>query len=1531
MSSSATLSIFTLPQPDSYLFQIQQPEGAQGTATLSCHHNLPSSTVQLLNEQTEQTILLLNRLVEQRQAHSDHSQGDEEDPLRGLGRLLYNQVLPEAIQDALRQLPEGSALRLITNDRHIPWELSHDGEAYLALKYAVARQIVVEEMPRNQPASPILPQHRTILLIGNPTGDLPETAKEIEQLANLFDAVPGTTVQILMNRRATKQAILQRLASNRYDVIHYAGHATFDATAPTASGLLLAGEECLTATDITKHLNGSPFVFLNGCWSAQLQGHSGSPREGGEDIPYWGTAGQDLTSAFIQVGASGFIGSYWPVYDTSSRDFALVCYRHLLDGESVGAAVRRARHEGRQHNIHEPLWASYILYGNPQRPLWALRKAQRRPATVFVARLIGLEKLLNHADSGDAWDIVDNYLAAMIDIIERYRGEVHSIVHGTMLCTFGLVAAQQNDVEHALHAAWAMSNLLAKDRRKFEPSSSIPPVDSPTDALAVGIGISAGDLLMGNVQPNVHSKEQPHLSLMGDAILNAQQLAAQATHRDILISETVRRLARRFVHLDLQPLNAPDDVEGRRVYLVRKLVQPGQAVWPHMKQNMSGQLSRQHVTLVGRQEEMHFLQAAWKKCLRGQGQIVDINGSAGIGKSQLIYEFCHSLEADDVRTLWVACPSTYIPRPYWLVGQLVQILCNITAEESNEVAVEKLEQRLRQLPRSNGADRDLDRELALLSDTLSISDSQDSALEKDAAFHQQQLTTLLAYLLDLSPPSPMVQSSRQRPMPSPQILILEDLHWADEASLEIFNQLLKRIDRVPLLVLSSWRTDETEQQSPWQNHRRRQLLHVLPVSDDDCFQLLGDLLTLPSSNFSEHEETVDEGGKICRHQTHSHKELPHKLEDLESDPLDKIAQIVLPAADGNPFFLRELVTSLVESDALLLQKGIWQLARPLLTTDLPDTLRRVVWSRVESLPAAAQKILPLLSVVGDQLSIPLLHASSKGLRIDADLNDGLNQLEDKEFIYRHWHDDTYQFTHALLRSEVYSGIRSEERRRYHRRIGLALREIHDQREARVYAELAHHFYQSIITPRKLGGATTILPGAEEEHLTQAANYLVLAGRQANQVYAARQALVHFQRTLEVLEHLPIEAKEALPVVAYEGLGRAHNVLGEFEQAIASYKQAITAAITGAPIPNAQSKAADYNRRVGRLYGRLSRFDAAHQHMQQALDLLPSPQTSTEFDIVALTHTHTGSLYYLQGQYQQAERSCYQALELLESEVKNRVFATTANVLGAAYMAMGDGEKAVTWLEQSREIWNQVDDPYHLAQVTDNLGTLHYQRSEFTFAEKYYRQNLALWRQLEATDQIGYAELNLSSIHLIYGRLDEAERFLKSALTIFRQTKHQRLESLALNNLGLVELERQAYEQAKLYFTESMNLDVTPENLNGLSEANIGLGDLEAAFKLAQESLAQGEELALRFEQALALRTLGKIARRQLDWSKAEEHLHASLTLLRQIEARYEVARTIRELANLFEDMSRREEADRYRQEAQAILDEIMSDKGDFEG
>lgn len=286
-----------------------------------------------------------------------------------LGSGLMGQ-LPSDIQRLLLEHTE--PLVLDVNDTSIPWELLHDGRQFLSVRLPLGKQIRTSEIPRISRTSAGKPR---VLIVGVPSAsfDPSYTAlrfveEEINQLLITFRGLPDVVFDpandVLFSEEAHVWEVQKRLKSGQYRIIHFAGHSVYDET--TQQGGIVLHDGILKTETIRNSVEGQPLIFLNACQSAQ--GNTGLSMYG----DYRGIHASGIASSFIIGGALSCIASIWEVKDQYSSRFSIAFYSNLMNGLSVGEALRRTKQSEFNRNPEDRTWASYILYGDPIQKIQSL-------------------------------------------------------------------------------------------------------------------------------------------------------------------------------------------------------------------------------------------------------------------------------------------------------------------------------------------------------------------------------------------------------------------------------------------------------------------------------------------------------------------------------------------------------------------------------------------------------------------------------------------------------------------------------------------------------------------------------------------------------------------------------------------------------------------------------------------------------------------------------------------------------------------------------------------------------------------------------------------------------------------------------------------------------------------------------------------------------------------------------------------------------------------------------------------------------
>lgn len=1434
MEQISVLSI--LRTGDQYVFQIEAREEGRGASRTVAPWTLDEAKRRTLQDEVAATAQLLNDLLQTSGPLTPESNDEIPDPWFSLGRRLYAQLLPPTIKTFLQQISPHSPLILATNDPTLPWEFLHDGDRYLALTHPMGRQLLLNSLPRQKGLWS--GKRLAALLVGNPSGDLSEADAEVQALIQRIEVLPDARrPRALLRQRATKEAVLRELASSEYTLIHYAGHAQVNLEEEESGALILAGGERLTADEIAQHLSGQPLIFLNACASAQ------ETVELADDLVHLRGA-QGLAAGFVRGGAQGVIGTFWPVHDVGSRQLAEAFYQHILQGTPVGEALRQARLQTREARPSDPIWAAFLLCGDPRDRLLASDRWARQPTTILCAQITDLSSVLSALSTEAAAELLDAWSELVTAEIERYGGVVHSVTQETVLGAFSVVPGLAHDAERAIRAALAVEKKLSQLRHPSRLK------DQP---LSAAMGVHTGEVM---IRPSA-SVTRGQLTIAGNTVEHARWLASQAEPGQILTStDTTRPVRDQFA---VVPHTVETEVSQPTATF--RVLGPARVV-------------SYATPFLGREDEIATLQACWEQAARGRGQLIGVVGEAGIGKSRLLRAFQDQLENKDTpstnseeaprRHLWIEarCPRTRPDAPFGALAALIRVWFSIPSDTDPISIPGKIEAALQRMEYGEEQfDGMAPPEVAsILSDILGV-EAGDIAVEQiEPRVRHGLLVRVFKEVLG--------RSAYQQPV----ILVLDDMHCVDPASLEIIDRLVEGIERLPVLCILAYRPEWAH---GWVNRPNYHQITLDRLNDQTSKALLDVLLGAGS-------------------------------------PVPELSDAMLARSGGNPFFLEELVRSLRAQGVIVpAADGGWQMIGTTEEMELPSTIQRAIAGRIDRLNPGAKTLLQSAAVVGSPFKAPVLGDVVAISDARAALDDHLAELIRSDFIFERWPESEFEFHHPLVQEVAYAGLSDTQRQRFHHRAGESLEKAWPKPTGEQTEVLAHHFYRSIAV---LDATGAVIDEAEPTQMRQAIDYLAQAGGWANRHYAARSAITHYRRALMLAGQLSTDVG-ARRVECYEGLGDGHNLLGDFKKAIQAYRTAfaeLTAEITG---PDERRWAADLARRIGRLYGWQARHDEAIHWMKQGLDVLGDKLDESSRATAAMIHIHTGTVYYFRGQYDSAVARIQRGLGIVEGTDHETPMAHGHNVLGAVHDARGERKQAVDHYEKSLSLWEKIGNDYQKARVQDNLGVVYFHLGRWGAAAESHRRALDFFDKVEDRDQMIYPCLNLGNVHLCRGAWDQAEDLFERGRALSKAVGNQRMLALAHINRGLVALEREDWTTARRRLEHGLNLleqhgieDFLAEVQAAMGRLCLGEGDATAALAWGRKALDAAQTLEMQLEAGLAHRVLGLAYRAQGDLTQAEEHLKRSLAVLESVEHRHEIGRTLVQLARVCEDENRLEEA-----------------------
>ena len=701
-------------------------------------------------------------------------------------------------------------------------------------------------------------------------------------------------------------------------------------------------------------------------------------------------------------------------------------------------------------------------------------EGDRRPVTVLFADLAGFTALSEGLDPEDVRAIQSDLFHEMSASIDRYEGFVEKFVGDAVMAVFGAPRAHEDDPERGLRAALLMRERMDALNRRWERRVGRP--------LALHIGVNTGPVVAGRIGAAADAA----YAVTGDTVNTASRLQSAAPAGEILISDATYQLTHHaFAFAPREELRLKGKSEPVAVHrLLSSLAAPRSA------RGLEG--LGLAAALVGREPELRRMQAAFEYMRAGRAQLLSLIGVPGAGKSRLQREFFARLEAAGhlagVTVRHAAC-SALGEQTYGAVAALLRDAYGVEHGDSVEIARSKLATGLTTL---GVGDEDRAAMVAALARVLGLErdDARLRHLEPEQLKRQIFMATRVLV--------------ERRLAAGPLVLVVEDLHWADAASIELLGALADRLADRPLLLLLMYRPT-LEPDALGTSHAPHTAIEVTPLSQSDSLDLLAAWFGDPTRLFPEH-----------------------------------LRALILERAGGNPLYLEEVVRALIAAGVLVREGEVWRSTEGAATAQVPSTLHGLLLSHLDRLDAVERRIIQAASVIGPRFEVSLLkEVSAEPAAVDS----ALDALARADLVTA---GPERRFRHGLLQEIVYQNILVTRRTELHTRVGTALEaeSAGGPESLERLVALGHHWAL----------------GADKG---RGARYLMAAGDWAGGMYANADAIQHYQRALDALEHC--EAVETERLVARERMadllgptGRRGAALGEYEIVEAGYRAAVDA-------------------------------------------------------------------------------------------------------------------------------------------------------------------------------------------------------------------------------------------------------------------------------------------------------------------------------------------------------------------------------------
>jgi class 3 adenylate cyclase/tetratricopeptide (TPR) repeat protein len=944
--------------------------------------------------------------------------------------------------------------------------------------------------------------------------------------------------------------------------------------------------------------------------------------------------------------------------------------------------------------------------------------------------------------------------------------------------------------------------------------------------LGLHIGINTGAVIAGSIG----SQGRQDYSVMGDAVNLAARLEDASQRGEIFVGpETYRQTAPLFDFEALSPLTLKGKAEPVTVYRLLGLkIEPGEL------RGIQGLRS----PLVGRDDEMAQLQDAFRTLQRGDGGTIAIVGEAGLGKSRLVTEARQCLAAT---VTWAEGRGLSYAEgmSYWMARDVLYNLLEVKADASSS----QLETALRRNIWRIFPERVTD-VYPYLARLLEV--SMDETMEERVKYLTGE--ALQGRILQA-----FKEYVRARSHEQPLVLFWEDLHWSDPSSLHLLETLLPLSAEVPLLLLLAFRPESDlienfHQQAVKTYKEKYRVIELEPLTHDESASLIENLL---------------------------------KIENLP----EEARKLILERAEGNPFFLEELLRSLIDAGMVVVEGDCVIAARAIEEVDVPHTLQGVLMARIDRLPQENKYALQTASVIGRVFQQRVLtYLYDQEAQASAQLDDSLGELQRREFIRLRkqkalgaaaQREREYIFKHAVTQDVTYHSLLIARRKQLHKLAGEAIEALFSDRLDELAATLGYHFQNAEVRDK-------------------AARYLFRAADRAKATFANKEALALYRTAIDQIKQLlNVEAEQpavwcTMATQLYEGLGDVLELTGEHDDARSAYQSAL------AQIPEGETiRRSRLYRKFGSTYVIQRRYEETLQRYETAeieLGQEPAELASEWWQEWVQIQLDRMWVYYWQGMVREMTELAEQSRPIVEQHgtpiQRGKFFQMLAlySLRRDRYVA---SEEAVDYAQAAVSTSQESDNLGETLHIRFVLGFTHLWRGSLAEAEQHLQATLGL------AERVGDVVIQLRCLTYLTlanrkrGRIEETRNYLVRSLRLATEVKMIEYIAMAKANIAWVawregELsEARAHSQAALEMWHQMPVPymfdwMATWPLIGVALTQERIAEAIECIRILLEPKQQPlpDELAAVVKQAIG-------AWEQAQVKMARAHLHRAVRLAQE--------------------------------------------------
>jgi class 3 adenylate cyclase/tetratricopeptide (TPR) repeat protein len=1047
-------------------------------------------------------------------------------------------------------------------------------------------------------------------------------------------------------------------------------------------------------------------------------------------------------------------------------------------------------------------------------------EGEHKQVTVMFCDMKGFTGVVEKLGPEEAYGIMDQVYEILIHKVHEYEGTVNEMTGDGIMALFGAPIALEDAPQRAIRSAYSIHREMVKLSGRLKQNIAVSPIK-------MRIGIHTGPVVVGTLGNDLRVE----FKAVGDTVNLASRMEGLAEPGTTYVTEDTFKLTEGLFRFEaLGEL----EVKGKeRACMTYRVIAPST-----MKTRFDVSAERGLTLFVGRERELELLLDGFERSKEGRGQAVSIIAEAGVGKSRLLYEFRKATTNEEVTFLEGRCLSYSRTVAYHPVIDILKSNFGIQEGDGDFEIRKKVEAGLKILEADEAST------LPYLLELLSVKESGIDELALTPEARKERIIEALNRII--------LKGSEIRPV----IMAIEDLHWIDQSSEEVFKFQLDSISGAKVFLIFTYRPEFVH---TWGRRSYHNQVNLNRLSNRESLAMVAHLLG---------------------------------TEEMDRD----LEELILEKTEGVPFFIEEFVKSITELKIIEKKGTRYHLVKDAKDVIIPSTVQDVIMARIDSLPEGAKGVLQTGSVAGREFSQELIEMVT-GLS-ERELLSYLSVLKDSELLYERgiYPQSTYIFKHALTQDVAYETLLMQRRREIHGHIAGAMEKLYADRMEQHYELLAHHWELSDSPDRSI-------------------HHLVLAGEKSNRSQAATTAVDFFSRALNQIKLSDKAPAPNLMMRIRAGRAGPLHSKGRIEESLKDYQEAVRLARgTGD-----QQMVLRCLTEIPMLIYNTTFKDKVPQFCEQGLEVARALEDKgAEASIMTVyaywryiwkgsheleTLQHALSLAEKSGQplaqirvkwilallerwYGNPERSLEHLEGLLETpqsilSIYDVTF--TSFIRGMALTDIGKYNAAIKFLSQWIDVLEQNEIYINLGRCYNCLGWAHAEMYDFEKAFRFYNRALKNAINLRKSPAIRYSALEMqaqSEVCLMEyefekGNVDDAwehmMQFEKESTHADYDLVRERWETRMKDLKGMMLLSR---------------------------------GDLESAEEVAREYLDTSMKRGFKKNIGKAERLFGQILTMRGAHDLAEAKLLAGLAKLEEVGNPKQIWMTHVALARLYEKMGR---------------------------